>query len=114
LIFYSPRRALEIRAEGVAEAVDVEVEAEGVATITITTNTTTTTIRSTITKTATIKVTTGVVAILLEPRLPATQSRLSSSRHSHRLQQELTNSNQGHECQMALGGSQWAEGSHKH
>jgi len=107
------RRALEIWAEGVAEAVDVEAEAEVVATIT-TINTTTTTIRSTINKTTTIKVTTGVVPIISEPRLPATQSRLSSSRHSHRHRQELTNSIQGHKCQMALVDSQWAEGSHKH
>lgn len=108
-----------IWAEGVAEAVDVGAEAEGVATITITTintttTTTTTTILSTITKTATIKVTTGVVLILSEPRHLVTQSRQSSIRHSRRHWQELTNRIQGHECQMAVVGSQWAEGSHKH
>ena len=98
------RRALEIWAEVVAEAVDVEAEAEGVAI--------TTTINSTITKTATTKVITGVVPIQLEPRLPARQSRLNSSRHHHL--QGLTNCIQGRVCLMALVGSQWAEGSHKY
>ena len=115
------RRAWEIWAEGVAEAVDVEAEAEGVVTTIITTiNTTTATTSNTITKTATTTVTTGVVPIQLELRHPATQSRLSSSnsnissrsRHSH--SQELTNSLQDHACPMAHVDSPWAEGSHKH
>ena len=73
------RRAWEIRAAAVAEAVDVEAEAEGVATTTITAINTTS---STITKTATTMVTTGVVPIQSEPRRPATLSRLSSSSSS--------------------------------
>lgn len=108
------RRALEIWAEGVVEAEGVEGEAEGVGTKTITTiSTSTTTIRSNISRSATTKATTGVVLILSEPRLPATQSRLSRSRHSTRHLQELANSIQGHECPMAPVASQWAEGSRR-